>query len=542
MRNARKSNVGRILRHQIRMGRHLRSFLLGSAALLTVTFALSGESTAQSLTTTFAGGNNYAGNMFDVQVLGGAIIVTGLDVHLGSGIAPTSTINVYTRPGSFVGFDDSETGWNLMSSISVVSAGAGNPTFIDVADFELAGGQTAAFYVTVSDYPSAPLHYTNGTGVGNVSVENDDLRIFEGVGKGDPNFTGSTPSPRIWNGTIYYTLGPILPIITDAQIAAELTLQAAEQGVMLSDAQSRAIVNQLRGRVSASGIDSANTASLISAFADDGPTQAETTFAYAIGNGAVVGYGNWTAWADTSADGIKGDWNPDVDGYQVRQQFGLDYRFANGWVAGVGIGGGAFDNDFSNGGELSGSAFWVQPYVGMDVGGWLVALQAAYTYTDYETFDTGLGMTDSAHGHRISGSATVSREFALGNGFYIMPEAAISGGTESFSDLLDLTSPPATVDDASFFNTRFGGEASYRFASSGRAYALAFAEYTSTSGDGAESYLSTGYLADRWSATLGGGVDLELGDTKRLGVEGRVRGIGSDTLIYGASARFSIGF
>lgn len=211
-------------------------------------------------------------------------------------------------------------------------------------------------------------------------------------------------------------------------------------------------------------------------------------------------------------------------------------------MAGVGIGGGSFDNDFSNGGELSGSAFWVQPYVGMDFAGWLVALQAAYTYSDYKTFDTGIGMSDSSHGHRFSGSATVSREFALGNGFSISPEAAISGGTEKLSDLHDLTSPPATVDDASFFNARFGAEASYRFASSGRAYALAFAEYTSTSGDGAESYLSTGHQADRWSATLGGGLDMELGEASRIGLESRVRGLGSDTLIYGASATFSIGF
>lgn len=330
------------------------------------------------------------------------------------------------------------------------------------------------------------------------------------------------------------------PYITDTQIAAELKLQAAQQGLMLSDAQSRTILNQMRMRMAAGGVpDTTTTASLVSAFAEE-DTVSMASFGYATPNGNVFSNGRWTAWSDTSADGFKGSWDPDVRGYQARQQFGLDYRFANGWIAGVGIGGGIFDTDFDNGGSLSGSAFWLQPYAAATFGGWLVSLQAAYTYTDYDTFDTGLGLTGDTHGNRISGSVTVSRQFDLANGFYVTPEAAITAGKERISNLAIL--PLAPVEDPAFFNARLGGEIGYRLPAGGRIYGLVFAEYTDTNGDGDASYLSTGYQPDSWSATLGGGFDAAIGESARIGLEGRVRGIGSDTLVYGASARLSVSF
>jgi hypothetical protein len=280
----------------------------------------------------------------------------------------------------------------------------------------------------------------------------------------------------------------------------------------------------------------------VSAFAEAGDDKAAKAFSHVTLTGAAVAQGRWKAWTDTSADGFHANWNPDIDGYQFRQQFGLDYRFPNGWVAGVGIGVSAFDNDFENSGSLSGNSYWIEPYFGMDVGGWLVALQGAYTYSDYRTFDTGLGLSDSAHGNRLSGSLTVSRQYDFPSGFYVAPEVSISAGTEDISKLRNLGGGPVSVRNASFFSTNFGGEFGYHLPHGGRVYGLALAEYTDTSGDGAETYLSTGYQASRWSATLGGGFDATFAGRFHAGLEGRVRGVGSDTLIYGASARFSVSF
>lgn len=329
---------------------------------------------------------------------------------------------------------------------------------------------------------------------------------------------------------------PSGPIITDAQILAELKLQAAQQGVILTDAQNRAVLTQLRQRMSSVSTDQVSRNAT-------GGTDAATSasvLSFSTSNSGVSRNGRWAMWFDTSADQLEADWNPDVSGFQARQQFGVDYSFDNGWVGGISAGIGTFDNDFANGGSLSGDSYWIAPYLGANVGGWLMTVQAAYTYTDYDSFNTGLGIVDSTSGQRYSASASLSREFALGSGYRITPEAAVSVGQEDISRLAAL--PFAAVDDPYFFNARMGGELSYDLASGGRVYGQAFAEYTDTNGDGSATYLSTGYEAEEWSATIGGGFDIPVGERGRLGLDGRVRGLGSDTHVYGLSASYSVSF
>ena len=329
---------------------------------------------------------------------------------------------------------------------------------------------------------------------------------------------------------------PSGPIITDAQILAELKLQAAQQGVILTDAQNRAVLTQLRQRMPSS------TADQVSRAATEGTDAAtsDSVLSFSTSNSGVSRNGRWAMWFDTSADQLEADWNPDVSGFQLRQQFGVDYSFDNGWVGGISAGIGTFDNDFANGGSLSGDSYWIAPYIGANVGGWLMTVQAAYTYTDYDSFNTGLGIADSTSGQRYSASASLSRDFAFGSGYRITPEVAVSVGQEDISRLAAL--PFAAVDDPYFFNARMGGELSYDLATGGRVYGQAFAEYTDTNGDGSATYLSTGYEAEEWSATIGGGIDIPVGERGRLGLDGRVRGLGSDTHVYGLSASYSVSF
>lgn len=81
----------------------------------------------------------------------------------------------------------------------------GSPTQVAVGDLSLVAGNTYAFYVHLASYPVGhTLMYTNGS----TSYENNDLRISAGIGKDDEAFTGTNFTPRIWNGTIHYDLGP----------------------------------------------------------------------------------------------------------------------------------------------------------------------------------------------------------------------------------------------------------------------------------------------------------------------------------------------
>ncbi|MGB0911164.1 MAG: PEP-CTERM sorting domain-containing protein [Nitrospirales bacterium] len=156
-----------------------------------------GQVQAASITTTFANNNGQAGNMFDITTFGNALTVNSMDLNLDSGT--TNTISVYTRNGTYLGFENNSAGWTLVSQISgVTSAGAGNPTFMDLMDFSLAANSVTGIYVTTGG--PTDMNYTNGAN----TFANADLRLDLGVGKG--GLFGLTFTPRTWNGTINYTV------------------------------------------------------------------------------------------------------------------------------------------------------------------------------------------------------------------------------------------------------------------------------------------------------------------------------------------------
>ena len=148
------------------------------------------------LGTPFVGGNGAGGNMFDITALKN-IEVQGVDVSIGTS---TLTIEVWYRPGSYVGFENSSAGWTLAGTASATGAGTNVPTPVPLTlAIPIQSGQTYGFYVTAT---SGSLTYTNGTVVGNVAASNVDLQIKEGVGKSYP--FASTFTPRIWNGVVHY--------------------------------------------------------------------------------------------------------------------------------------------------------------------------------------------------------------------------------------------------------------------------------------------------------------------------------------------------
>ncbi|MFP6584792.1 MAG: extracellular metalloproteinase, partial [Candidatus Hydrogenedentota bacterium] len=81
---------------------------------------------AQTLTTTFAGGNGFAGNTFDAEV-NQIVQITSFDVHLDNP-ASVNQIDIYYRLDSSVGNENNAAGWILLGSDpNVVSAGIGSP-------------------------------------------------------------------------------------------------------------------------------------------------------------------------------------------------------------------------------------------------------------------------------------------------------------------------------------------------------------------------------------------------------------------------------
>jgi hypothetical protein len=177
---------------------------------------------AQSITTTFAGGNGHDGNMLDFTAIGANnVTIDSLDFNI-SGPAGTNTyVLVYYKAGSYVGFETNPAAWTRLDSVHVISAGDGNPTRVNIGGLIIPAGQTYGLYLTThSNGPD--VSYTNGAN----TYSDASVSITTGVGLGYP-FTGIN-TPRTWNGTFYYSLNncttpsfnPSTPIFCEGDAAS----------------------------------------------------------------------------------------------------------------------------------------------------------------------------------------------------------------------------------------------------------------------------------------------------------------------------------
>ncbi|WP_419814680.1 PEPxxWA-CTERM sorting domain-containing protein [Glacieibacterium sp.] len=160
---------------------------------------------ASTLSTPLAGGNSQNGIMFDVATGASALTLQSIGVNINSG---TYDFEFYTHDGA-IGGDNSNAGaWTLRGTFSgVATAGSGNITTFDFADFGLAANSAYGLYLTTMG--DGNVNYTNGSAVGDVIAANADLSIMSGYGKSYP--FGSSYSPRNFNGELTYALGGTVP-------------------------------------------------------------------------------------------------------------------------------------------------------------------------------------------------------------------------------------------------------------------------------------------------------------------------------------------
>lgn len=165
-----------------------------------ISYCATGIEPCMLTTTTYAGGNGFDGNMFDIYT-SNDITINGFSGHVnGAGY-----MRIYYHMGTYVGTETNAGAWTLIDSAYVTSAGTGVPTSIPISmTLTIPAGSTVAFYIT-GTASGAAVDYTNGTAVGNVYAADGVIEIKEGQGCGYPFTSGATP--RIWNGTVDYCLG-----------------------------------------------------------------------------------------------------------------------------------------------------------------------------------------------------------------------------------------------------------------------------------------------------------------------------------------------
>ena len=186
-----------------------------------LTLPVQGQNPAQSrgsITTHFSGGNGFCGNSFDVTFNADASI-TDMDVHW-SIAGELLNVEVYYRTGTAYGFETNPSGWTLMDTVTgVTAAGLGLPTNLGglTGSPTFLAGQTYGiiFYVSNYDVLGGSIQYTNGQN----TYSNTEVTLLTHAGVAFPIFT-SIFYPREWNGTLYYSSGPV-PASVDVKVNGE---------------------------------------------------------------------------------------------------------------------------------------------------------------------------------------------------------------------------------------------------------------------------------------------------------------------------------
>lgn len=163
---------------------------------------------SQSLTTLFAANNggSFGGAVyFDITVGPNAINITDLDVNTADGNGGAFSLDVYAVVGNSAGNETNGGFWGApVTSGSGTAAGLNNPSNAALNTPVALNANTTYAIAIVMD-ASHGHDYTNGNGA-NQMHSNADLTINLGQASNVP-FTGGIFSPRVWNGTVYYTVG-----------------------------------------------------------------------------------------------------------------------------------------------------------------------------------------------------------------------------------------------------------------------------------------------------------------------------------------------
>ena len=182
-----------------------QTICLGDLAQIIAT--LSGTGTAgcsgvtDSLACPNAGGNGFAGNIFNIiNTSSSSITITGFSQG-GTNTTSAVDMEVWMYAGDYLPLINDTISWTMVGSATVDLITGVASGYIPVTGVIIPTGATYGFRVGST---GASIAYTNGTGISGVTPwqSNSDLTITEGHGGGYPFYSQNTP--RNWNGTIHY--------------------------------------------------------------------------------------------------------------------------------------------------------------------------------------------------------------------------------------------------------------------------------------------------------------------------------------------------
>ena len=138
---------------------------------------------------------------------GAGLFATGFTTYASSAAGSTWTVDVYTRPGSYVGFDGSSAGWTLHTTVHSTSGGTTTLAPLDLGAADIlvpANGTTGVYLVAVA----GGIRYNGTNSAPPITTwENTELRMFSDVVR-SALFAGTRFQGRTFAGTIEYQAIP----------------------------------------------------------------------------------------------------------------------------------------------------------------------------------------------------------------------------------------------------------------------------------------------------------------------------------------------
>ena len=152
-----------------------------------------------SLSTANNANIDWNGAMFDIFA-DTALVIDSVGVKFAD--TGLQAIEVYTRMGSHLGFEEDPMVWNFLGSFPVQIDSSGLITTVNISEISLNVGDTLGMYIQLED-PDSRLSYQwmNQPAI----RSNDQMTII--TGSGSRHDFGGSFFPRDWNGTIYYHYG-----------------------------------------------------------------------------------------------------------------------------------------------------------------------------------------------------------------------------------------------------------------------------------------------------------------------------------------------
>jgi hypothetical protein len=167
-----------------------------------------GEGTPGSLET--APANNGSGGVFMDLTPTTLVHVTSFEAPFSGTVGTDVDVEVWTRPGTYVGFDGSADGWTLTQTVTATRAGTtvNAPIVLDTP-IALEAGQTTGVYLQAVT-AGGGLRYTGTAGSPpQTTWSNDDLTLFSDVARVSAvAFAGTRFAPRTFSGIVRYLTFP----------------------------------------------------------------------------------------------------------------------------------------------------------------------------------------------------------------------------------------------------------------------------------------------------------------------------------------------